>query len=87
MEVGKNELLTARKVLVTTLIASSTLLGIKTYLYILTGSITVLAYMMDSLYDFINDAVSVWAINRALEPPDKDHPYGHENLRPKHDYS
>lgn len=72
-----SELITAHKVLMVMLTITSILLVIKLYLYILTWSIAIFAYAMDTLYDFITDATALWATNKALEPPDADHPYGH----------
>jgi len=59
------------------LILNIIILGIKSYLYFLTISIAVLAYIFDTVVDIMNDCLSIIGLKRSRIPPDKDHPYGH----------
>ena len=53
------------------------ILGVKSYLYLLTISIAVLAYIFDTIVDIMNDCLSLISLKRSRIPPDRDHPYGH----------
>jgi len=43
----------------------------------LTGSVSILAQLMDSLLDLIAVTITFFAINIATRPADKEHPFGH----------
>lgn len=43
----------------------------------LTGSVSILAQLMDSLLDLIAVTITFFAINIATKPADKEHPFGH----------
>lgn len=53
------------------------LLSIKVYLYLITLSLAVLAYIVDTLLDMINDIIAIYATKMTKKPADKDHAYGH----------
>jgi cation diffusion facilitator family transporter len=43
----------------------------------ITGSVSILAQLMDSLLDLIAVTITFFAINIATKPADKEHPFGH----------
>ena len=53
------------------------IIGVKGFLFLITGSLTIFAYFIDSVLDVINDYIAIIAVRRASIPPDFDHPYGH----------
>jgi len=71
------DLLTAKKILFCVLSVNVIILLTKISLSIVTGSLVIFAYIMDSTLDILNDAIAVFAVKRAATPPDLDHPYGH----------
>lgn len=50
---------------------------VKTYLFLITGALILMAFLADSILDILNDVISIFAVHRASKPPDMDHPYGH----------
>lgn len=44
---------------------------------LITGSVSILAQLMDSLLDLIAVTITFFAINMATKPADKEHPFGH----------
>lgn len=53
------------------------LLSMKFYAWIVTGSMGVLASLVDSLLDLCASVVNLLAVRYAMEPPDKEHRFGH----------
>jgi ferrous-iron efflux pump FieF len=53
------------------------LIAIKAAAWILTGSISILGSLIDSLMDVFASAVNFFAVRHALTPPDSDHRFGH----------
>jgi len=53
------------------------LLIIKLLAYWLTGSVSIMASLLDSLLDMVASVINLFAIRIALTPPDKEHPFGH----------
>ncbi len=49
----------------------------KAALYIMTGSLAVMAELLDSVLDIVVSAATLYAVRRSTEPPDREHPYGH----------
>jgi len=49
----------------------------KAALYLMTGSLAVLAELLDSVLDIVVSAATLYAVRRSTEPPDREHPYGH----------
>lgn len=54
-----------------------TLLVMKLYAWFLTGSMGVLAALVDSLLDLCASLVNMFAVRYALAPPDDEHRFGH----------
>ena len=53
------------------------LLLMKLFAYWLTGSVSIMASLLDSLLDIVASVINLLAIRVALMPPDKEHPFGH----------
>ncbi len=53
------------------------LIIIKLIAYVLTGSVTLLSSLLDSVLDCIASIINFIAVRHALEPADKDHRFGH----------
>lgn len=53
------------------------LLIIKTLAYWMTGSVSIMASLLDSLMDIVASVINLLAIRVALTPADKEHPFGH----------
>lgn len=49
----------------------------KTAVWLLTGSVTMLASLMDSALDLLASIITLIGVKTALEPPDFDHRFGH----------
>ncbi len=56
--------------------ASSIIVG-KTLAWWLTGSVSLLASLVDSVLDVIVSAINFMAVRYAMQPPDKEHRFGH----------
>ena len=67
----------AWKIVLIVFLLNITLIMLKAYVYVITLSLTVLAYLVDSLFDILNDMIVLLALRRSSKPPDMDHPYGH----------
>ncbi|WP_169569771.1 cation diffusion facilitator family transporter [Sneathiella limimaris] len=57
--------------------AASFLILIKVWAYFLTGSVSILSTMVDSILDLGASAINLLAVRHALEPADKEHRFGH----------
>jgi len=53
------------------------LIAAKLSVALLTGSIAVIAVLVDSCFDFIGSLFAYYGVKKSEEPPDLDHPYGH----------
>jgi len=53
------------------------LLLLKMLAYWMTGSVSIMASLLDSLLDAVASIINLLAIRVALMPPDKEHPFGH----------
>ncbi|RLG20318.1 hypothetical protein DRN67_00225 [Candidatus Micrarchaeota archaeon] len=58
------------------------LVGSKLAVALLTGSLGVIAVLLDSLFDFVGGIFAYLGIKKAHEPPDKYHHYGHLKFGP-----
>ncbi|WP_427976620.1 cation diffusion facilitator family transporter [Agarivorans sp.] len=54
-----------------------TLLVIKSSAFLYTGAVSILASLIDSLMDIGMSVVNLLAVRYALQPPDKEHSFGH----------
>jgi len=56
------------------------IVGVKALAALLTGSVVVLAEVVDSLGDVVTSSVTFLALRVSRRPPDADHPYGHAKV-------
>ena len=53
------------------------LICVKFITYVLTGSVSILSSLFDSVQDFMTSLVNYEAVRRSIEPADKEHRFGH----------
>lgn len=53
------------------------LVGLKTWAWLASGSVSLLASLVDSLTDSMASIVNLFAVRLALRPADDNHPFGH----------
>ena len=59
-----------------------TLIAVKTAAWTLTDSISILSSLIDSLMDVLASAINLLAVHQALQPPDREHRFGHGKAEP-----
>ncbi len=69
-----------RKVLLITLLLNLLVMGIKSVLGVMTGSLSLLADALHSVTDSANNILGLIASRLARPEPDRDHPYGHQKF-------
>jgi len=79
--IAENEALMRRAALAA-VITGGVLVVIKTVAYVLTGSIAMMASLVDSALDIIVSFVNLLAIRHALTPADREHRFGHGKAEP-----
>ena len=62
--------------------AAALLIVVKLAVWILTGSVSILASLLDSLLDAAASLVNLLAVRHALMPPDREHRFGHGKAEP-----
>lgn len=65
-----------RAALAATLVATL-LLIIKIFAWWYTGSVSILAALVDSLVDIAASLTNLWVVRYSLQPADKEHAFGH----------
>ena len=58
------------------------LIVVKMAAVLLTGSISILSSLIDSLMDVLASAINLFAVHHALQPPDAEHRFGHGKAEP-----
>lgn len=58
------------------------LIVIKFAAWLATGSVAMLSSLVDSLLDVVAAVVNLFAVRQALEPPDREHRFGHGKAEP-----
>lgn len=53
------------------------LIGVKGIAYLITGSVSILSSLFDSVQDFMTSAVNYAAVKHSIQPADKEHRFGH----------
>ena len=61
---------------------AATLIGIKVVAWLLTDSVSVLSSLIDSVMDVLASLINLLAVRQALQPPDKEHRFGHGKAEP-----
>jgi cation diffusion facilitator family transporter len=59
---------------------NATLIALKVAAAIVTGSVAILSEALNSSIDLVASVIAFVAVRRADEPPDVEHPYGHEKV-------
>ncbi len=75
---AKNKL--AKNVIYFAIFISVVLLGLKSWAWLQSNSISVLSSLTDSLIDVVISAINAMALIYALRPADKDHRFGHGKM-------
>lgn len=68
---------TAKGAIKLSLIVIITLVALKLAAAVMTGGISIIAQVVDSLLDVIAISVTLFAVRAAAKPADKEHPFGH----------
>jgi len=71
---------TVRKVLIITLLLNLFVLGLKAFVGLTTGSLSLLADALHSLTDSASNVLGLIASRFSSPMPDRDHPYGHQKF-------
>lgn len=53
------------------------LIGIKSFAYVMTGSVALLSSLIDSLLDALASVINLLAVRHSLTPADQEHRFGH----------
>lgn len=53
------------------------LIVMKTYAFLITGSVAILASLFDSVQDLMTSAINFFSVKQSLQPADKRHRFGH----------
>ena len=61
---------------------AAVLIATKFAAWLETGSVALLSSLVDSLLDIVAAVVNLFAIRQALEPPDREHRFGHGKAEP-----
>jgi cation diffusion facilitator family transporter len=61
-------------------VIGSALMGLKFYVYWITGSSAILSDALESIINVVASAFAMWSIFLASKPPDPTHPYGHGKI-------
>jgi ferrous-iron efflux pump FieF len=61
---------------------SAVLIVLKFGAWLATGSVAMLSSLVDSMLDLVASVVNVFAVRQALEPPDREHRFGHGKAEP-----
>jgi cation diffusion facilitator family transporter len=59
---------------------NATLIALKVAAAIITGSVAILSEALNSTVDLVASVIAFVAVRRADQPPDVEHPYGHEKM-------
>jgi cation diffusion facilitator family transporter len=68
---------TVRRILILVLGANLAVVGLKLFVGLRAGSLSVLGDAAHSGFDALNNVVGLFAVRAAARPPDTEHPYGH----------
>jgi len=78
--IEKRDLSSIRRVLIATMVLNFVAMAVKLAAGILTGSLSVVADGLDSLFDGLSNVVGLVGLYIASKPPDAEHPYGHRKF-------
>ncbi len=76
-ESSSKNILLIRIASVASVLVALLLVGVKTWVWLFTGSLSVLASLVDSLLDVAASLINMLAIRYSLKSADREHPFGH----------
>ena len=71
-----------RRATILAVAASGLMILIKLMAYLMTGSVAMLSSLVDSMVDLFASAINLFAVHVALQPPDREHRFGHGKAEP-----
>lgn len=71
-----------RRATILAVAASGLMILIKLMAYLMTGSVAILSSLVDSMVDLFASAINLFAVKVALQPPDREHRFGHGKAEP-----
>ncbi len=71
-----------RRATILAVAASGLMILIKLFAYLMTGSVAMLSSLVDSMVDLFASAINLFAVRVALQPPDREHRFGHGKAEP-----
>ena len=74
-QTAENRLL--RNATYASVLTASVLIATKLIAWFMTGSVSLLATLLDSTMDVLASLITLFAVKVAIAPPDQEHPYGH----------
>ncbi|MDX1738710.1 MAG: cation diffusion facilitator family transporter [Alphaproteobacteria bacterium] len=78
---GENNRLNRLSTLAAVIVASS-LAALKLFAWVMTGSVAILASLVDSVMDLFSSSITFAAVRHAQRPADSDHRFGHGKAEP-----
>lgn len=66
-----------RRATIMAVAAPAAMIAVKLVAYLMTGSVAILSSLVDSLVDMFASGVNLVAVHIALQPPDREHRFGH----------
>jgi ferrous-iron efflux pump FieF len=70
----------AKQATIASVLVAITLIITKTWAYWITGSVSLLGSLLDSILDGVTSLMNFFALRLALEPADQEHKFGHGKL-------
>ena len=64
----------------TTILVAIVLISLKTYIWVVTQSLSIKASLFDSLLDGLTSTINFYAVIQAAKPADSCHPFGHGKI-------
>jgi cation diffusion facilitator family transporter len=62
------------------LVLNAAVVGVKVWVAVRTGSLTVIGAALESFLDAMNNVLAIIVVGLAARGPDEDHPYGHDKF-------
>ena len=79
---NNNQELLMRRATMLAVVASGIMIIIKLLAYFMTGSVAMLSTLIDSVIDLFASGINLFAVHIALQPPDREHRFGHGKAEP-----
>ena len=82
MSIGEHHVRLRNRATYASVGVSAVLIAIKFAAWLATGSVAILSSLVDSTLDIAASAVNLFAVRQAVEPPDREHRFGHGKAEP-----